>query len=175
MIKAIHALLVALPPFAAEPVPESAEERAERLKPVAGAIWQATTTRPSGFSRGQWSAVLVSLGWHETRFARYVQVGECETGPVGARCDAGRARGLWQQHRSACPSVWELEPGSVDELREGARCASRLMYAATRRCSRRAPTLLVGGFSGYAGASCNWHKAHQRERTAWLFAGKLGA
>src|SRR5690606_18816635 len=107
MIKSIHALLVALPPFAAEPVPESADERAERLKPVAGAIWQAAAQRPSGFTRGQWSAVLTALGWHESRWAAYVHDGRCSEGPVGARCDDGRARTAWQLHRSACPSVWE--------------------------------------------------------------------
>src|SRR5690606_2825096 len=105
---------------------------------------------------------------------RYVQVGECEAGPVGARCDGGRARGIWQQHKSACPSVWEQEPGSIEELREGARCASRLMYGALRRCRTRAPSALVGAFSGYAGASCNWAPARKRERTVWGFAARLG-
>jgi hypothetical protein len=166
--------LVALPAFASEPLPESSVERAERLKPVAVAIWEATDGDRAGYTRGQWAAVLASLAWHETRLAKYVQIGRCDLGRPGERCDNGRARGLWQQWRVACPAAWATEPGSPEALREGARCASRLMYAAHRRCVSRASTALQGAFSGYAGASCTLRDAPARERTAWQLAARLG-
>jgi len=175
MIQAIHALLVALPAYTLEPTPEDADARAVRLEPVAGAIWEASAANPGGFTRGQWAAVITALAWHESRFARYVQAGQCETGPVGARCDNGKARGLWQQHQSACPQAWATTPGSAEDLQKGAQCASRLLGSALHRCRSRAPSVLFGAFSGYAGASCTWGHARKREATAWQFARRLGA
>jgi hypothetical protein len=175
MIKLIHAALVAMPAFAAEPEPESPEERALRLQPVAAEIWDASVNRPSGYSRAQWAAVNQALAWHETRLAKYVHMARCDTGPRGKReCDSGKALGLFQVHRAACRPAWAVEPGSHDELRESAKCAARLLRYAHNRCVSRAPTALQGAFSGYAGASCTLRDAPARERTAWLIAARLG-
>jgi|SRR5690606_39971735 len=174
MIERLHALLVALPAFAAEPTPETADERAARLEPVAAAIWQATETTPAGFTRGQWAAVIAAVGWHESRYATYVTEGRCSEGPVGMRCDGGRAIQAWQQWQPACPAAWRLPHGSREQLNESARCASRLLVSALRRCRSRAPSVLAGAFSGYAGASCVWKPAQRRERTARNFMGRLG-
>lgn len=175
MIDAIHAFLVALPAFSAEPTPETPEQRAERLKPVAVAVWDASERRPNGFTRGQWSAVILALGWHESRYARYVQAGECHRGPVGARCDDGKARGPWQQHAAACRELWASEPGSEDAVKAGARCASRLLNSAMRRCRSRNQDPLAGAYSGYAGASCIAPWSYRRANTARGFMGRLGA
>jgi hypothetical protein len=132
MIKLIHAALVAMPAFAAEPEPESPEERALRLQPVAAEIWDASVNRPSGYSRAQWAAVMGALSWHETRLAKYVHAARCSDGPRGEReCDSGKALGLFQVHRAACQEAWATEAGSHAELSASARCAARLLrYAA---------------------------------------------
>lgn len=179
-VAAVHAVLVDLPAFSKEPEPETPEERAKRLRVIAEATWAAAQSRPAGYTRARWAAVLVSLGWHETRLARYVHVGACETGPKGMRCDPHPRTGVrqsigpWQQQRSACPAVWALPEGSDEMIFEAARCASARLQSALRRCQQRAPTPLVGAYSGYRGASCNWHKAPARERTALQIAARLG-
>ena len=175
MTSAIHALLVALPPFAAEPTPETADERAVRLEPVAAAIWEASSGAPAGFTRGQWAAVIVALGKHESNFAKYVQEGRCSEGRPGERCDNGKARTFAQLHYAACPAAWQLEPGTVAELDAAAKCASRLLAAALRRCRSRNADPLAGSFSGYAGASCVAPWANRRANTARVFMGRLGA
>ena len=174
MTPAIHALLLSLPPFAAEPTPETADERAVRLEPVAAAIAEASAGAPAGFSRGQWAAVLVALGKHESNFAKYVQEGKCSEGRPGERCDDGKAKSHFQLHYAACPAAWELEPGTVAELNAATKCASRLLASALRRCRSRNTDPLAGAFSGYAGASCVAPWANRRANTARVFAGRLG-
>lgn len=177
-VERLHVFLNSRPVFSQEPEPETPEERSIRLKPVAVVTWAATTLRPPGFTRLQWAAVLLALASHESNFARYVQTGKCETGPEGMRCDGGKARGLWQQWEVACPAAWQREPGSTEELWEGAKCASRLMYSAYTRCSGKAPTLLQGAFSGYRGGRvnhCTWKRAAGREKTAFDFTARLRA
>jgi hypothetical protein len=172
MTAPILALLLSLPPFSQEPVPEPDAAREARLRVQASAIWQATETRPRGVSRLAWAGALVALGKHESRFAAYVSRDQCETGPY--KCDDGRAKGPFQAHRSACPKLWALEGGSVEWHRYAARCASGLLTGAYMRCRTRAPSVLAGSFSGYRGASCTWAPSVRRARTAQAFAARLG-
>lgn len=172
-VKLIHAVIVALPAFSLEPVPETPEDRSARLEIQAEAHWQAAESRPVGYSQLQWAAVLSSLVWHESKQSLYVQSDLCETGPVGMRCDSGKARSPYQLHQSACPALWKLPKGDPAGIFVGAKCASRLLASAQRRCASRAPTNLMGAYSGYAGASCVWEPARRRERTSLMLFGAM--
>ena len=180
MREAILALLLSFQPFHAEPRPETPEARQDRLRIAAEAIWDASEVRPRGLSRNAWSGALVALGWHESRFARYVGDDRCLDGPVEARCDPHRktgipqAKGYFQAHRSVCPQLWELEPASVEWIRYSARCASGRMSGAYLRCRARAVSPLAGAFAGYRGADCTWAPARRRAVDATRFAAVLG-
>src|SRR5690606_10260436 len=164
--------LVALPPFAAEPVPESAEARAERLESFAPMLWAAAKVRPAGVSRPAWTGVLIELTNAETALALYIWKDECETGPY--KCDDGKAKGPFQAWEVACPELWTLPGGSQEWLAYSAQCASRLLTSAYYRCRHRNDDPLAGAFSGYAGASCVAPWAYARAERARGFAGRLG-
>lgn len=66
MTSTILALLLSLPPFANEPIPEPPAARFERLTTQAEAVWLASASRPPGVSRGQWVGALLALGWLES-------------------------------------------------------------------------------------------------------------
>jgi hypothetical protein len=172
MLDQILALLLSLPAFTQEPVPETEAARDARFRVQAQVIWEATETRPRGVSRLTWAGALVALGKHESRFAAYVWRDRCETGPY--KCDDGKAKGPFQAHRSVCPQLWELEGGSVEWHRYAAKCASGRLTGAYLRCRSRAVTPLAGAFSGYAGASCTDSRAPERARSAQRFGAALG-
>lgn len=110
-------------------------------------------------------AMLVALGWHESRLAAYVLEGRCQDGPKGARCDAGRARGPWQVHRW-CRAAWAAPDGSAEALRAGAVCALKALRHHGARCAGEARTVLDGAFSGYAtGHACAWRGSAARVQT----------
>jgi hypothetical protein len=109
---------------------DSAGERASLYRPVAVAICAATVDK--------WERrALAAQAYAETRLARYVLEDRCSDGPVGQRCDGGRATGPWQVH-GFCSAAWA--PGKKETRRmlphkrlvAGARCALRI--GALGRC-----------------------------------------
>lgn len=158
--EAILAVLMGLPAWY-EDAGEPRAARLELLGPVASAI--------AGASGGdhQRAAALIALGWHESKFGRYVLEGRCSDGPPGARCDNGRARGAWQLWAVACPAAYQYPAGSLESLELEARCADRLLQGARGRCRGRHPAgALAGAFSGYRGLDCRWPGGAGRARTA---------
>lgn len=142
---------------------ETPEQRADLLRPVAMAIELATEDQTE-------QAALISLGWHESRFARYVIEGRCQDGPPGARCDNGRARSPWQLWRRSCPYAWALAEDDPRALERSAACAVRLLRGARWRCRDG----WRGAFAGYArGASCTWAPASGRAETMGLVLMRL--
>ena len=121
------------------------EERVTLYRPTVAAIVAAARTDEE-------AAALVALGWHESRFARYVLEDRCQDGPKGARCDEGRARGPWQ--------VWGRWCRAVDRASE-ARCALATLRLGKQRCAS-----WEGGFAALAGhPSCEWPGARKRVQT----------
>jgi hypothetical protein len=176
LLETTLAMLLALPPHFTDR-DEPPDDRKARLTNVAHAI-DAATLRATcvnqpidckhlGRTRKQLVAALITIGWHESKWARYVQEGRCLDGPVGSRCDdrgtgLPRARSPWQIERVAAPSLWATPPGSPEALHEGAWHAARLWAAAWRRCEGRAPTPAVGAFAGYGGTACVTPRAPAR-------------
>jgi hypothetical protein len=155
----ILAVMLAQPTWHGD-LAETPEQRADLLRPVAMAIELATEDTTE-------QAALVALGWHESRWARYVVSGHCSDGPSGVRCDNGQARHPWQLHRSACPSAWALAEDDPRALERSAACAVRLLRGARGRCRGMHPAGdWAGAFSGFArGGQCTWAPAAGRARS----------
>lgn len=124
---------------------DAPEARRALYLPVAEAI-AATARTPEE------AAALVSDGFYESRFARYVLEGRCADGPRGARCDpdkhgVARARGAFQ--------VWRY--CKATDTRGEAKCVLSQMRLGLRRCSG-----WDGGFAALHGASCLWAPSQRR-------------
>ena len=93
----------------------------------------------------------------ESGFAAYVWNG-CENPPKGApSCDKGKARGYLQPWEVACRAAYQYAPGTIESLREEVKCGARIWRNGLRRCDGRHPAgNIAGGFSAFAGASCEW-------------------
>lgn len=157
---AIFALLMALPRHVTD-LDEPSDARAGRLAVTAVAIADATSGDVVRAAR------VVALGTVESHFARYVMEGRCQDGPIGSRCDPdryGRAQslGAWQQRQRACPAVHRAPPGSVQQIRAGAKCADRLLRGAMHRCGRRASSPESAAFAGYRSWDCTWRGGPKR-------------
>ena len=158
LVEAVLAVLLAWPPFGAEPDPETSGERQIRLTQAAIAITDAAVTRSSTWSPPKVAAAMLALGHRESRFAQYVAEGQCMRGPVGAQCDPhrgkARARTYWQQHYRACPAAWREPRGSMAETRAAAQCAASLLQGGIHRCRTRASSPEAAAFAAYAGIDC---------------------
>lgn len=114
---------------------DSPAERVELLMPVAeAAIAEAAT--PSE------AVDLMVVAYQESRFARYVLEYRCQDGPVGQRCDRGRAWGPWQVHR------W-CEAWGTPDLAGQARCALKRLRQSRAVCRARGR---AGALAGYRGS-----------------------
>jgi hypothetical protein len=153
-IETVLAAMLSLPGYSLD----DQATRAERYRPVAEAI-SAVSQSP------ETAAALVALGWHESGFAQAVLEGHCERMPSHSRCDQGRARGVWQAWRVACPAAYAYEAGTPESLLAEAKCAANNLYSARNRCITRADDAWSGMFSGYRGASCTWAPAARRVQT----------
>lgn len=168
---AIWALLMALAPHTTD-IDEPAGARSGRLAVTAVAIADATDGDIARAAR------VIALGEAESHFARYVMDGRCQDGPKGSRCDPlhGRAQSLgpWQQRRRACPRAWAAPLGSIEQLREQAKCADRLLRGASARCMRRgAVDPEAAGFAGYRGIDCEWSGGARRARRSIQLRARL--
>lgn len=143
-----------------EDASETPEQRADLLRPVAMAITLATEDPTE-------QAALVALGWHESRWARYVVEGRCQDGPRGARCDNGRARSPWQVWAVACPSAHRLPESHPVVVERAAACAVRLLRGGRSRCRGLHPAGdWAGAFVAYGGgASCTRRSGADRAAT----------
>lgn len=142
-------------------VADTPEQRADLLRPVAMAITLATQDPTE-------QAALVALGWHESRWARYVVEGRCKDGPDGARCDNGLARSPWQVHRyGLCRQAWRYTEDDPRTLELAAECSVRLLRGAKSRCTGQHPAGdWAGAFSQYGtGARCTRPKSADRAAT----------
>jgi 5-enolpyruvylshikimate-3-phosphate synthase len=113
----ILAILLSFGVSKKDQLPETNQERRERLEVVAVAI-EETANRAACFQRENCkpiigdrylaAAVLIVQARNESAFRYDVQVAQCRM----RECDRGRARGLWQLHRNGVPvEDWENYAG----------------------------------------------------------------
>ena len=170
-VEAIVAAMLSLPQYHGDRFADTAEQRAALYRPVAEAISAVSHSRAE-------AAALIALGYHETAFARYVLDGHCEQGPVGARCDGGRARGAWQVW-AWCRPLWAGPENAPGRHLAGARCAAGLLRSSRAACARVCRQTGSGCaahkamFSGYAGRGCEWPRAAVRVQTMSRIEGVL--
>lgn len=145
------AALLSLPQYAGDRHADTPEQRARLLRPVADAIAAVSRNRTE-------AAALVALGYAETAFARYVLDGYCYQGPVGARCDGGRARGAWQVW-SWCRPLWTGPENAEGRHLAGARCAVQRLRAGRTACPNDG---YAGMLSHYGRGHCTWGPATKR-------------
>jgi hypothetical protein len=120
------------------------------------------------------AAILLALGWHESRFAGYVGRGCRDIPEEAANCDGGRARSYWQAWRVSCRQAWELPRGSEQATRAFAACALRRFHGSAKRCHGRHPAgHWAGAFSGYRSVDCTWRPGAERARTLALRRSQL--
>jgi hypothetical protein len=168
MIQLLLALLLSLPAYYRDV--ETPEQRLERMTTVAQSIdaatYEATCTGPfqgadwctnvwSG-PRAELAALLVTVGYHESTFARHVGEGHC----AKHECDHGRARHYWQtQVNPWVPRAnWEqLEGLGFVPTTMAAGAAASVLGEGLRRC--RSPE---GAVSFYARSSCRWAGTERR-------------
>lgn len=157
----ILAVLLTLPQYRGDAHADpTVEDRARLLRPVAVAIADVSRNATE-------AAALVALGYHETAYARFVLDGVCYQGPVGARCDGGKARGAWQVW-NWCRPLWAAPENAPGRHLAGARCAISLLRRGRQQCGT-----LAGAFGVYAGKGCEWKGGPGRVRTTNLMEGRL--
>lgn len=160
-VEHIVAVLLTLPQYGGDRFADpTVEDRTRLLRPVAVAISAVARNVTE-------AAALAALAKHETSLARYVLDGACYQGPVGARCDGGKARGAWQVH-SWCRALWAGPENAPGRHLAGARCAIGLLRAGRQQCGD-----LAGAFGVYAGAGCKWRGGPGRVKTTNLMESRL--
>ena len=170
-VEQILAAMISLTQYGGDVHVDPPEDRARLYMPTARAISAVAANRTE-------AAALISLGYHETAFARYVLQGFCEQGPVGAQCDGGRARGPWQVW-AWCTKAWDGPDGTERAIYEGAKCAIVLLRRSRTDCARICQATgsgckpMIAAFSGYAGRGCEWPRAAVRVQTMALIEGRL--
>ena len=138
---------------------ESAETRDAHRLPVAEAICRATTDAKE-------RRFLAAQAYAETTLAKYVIEDRCSDGPVGARCDQGRATGLWQIHpnQNECSRrAWDRSLPASERHLAGAQCALANWRYGVARCKTDA-----GGFASQAGGIPMCNAAWARRRVALM-------
>lgn len=171
-VETILAVMLALPVYVGDRDLKP-ENRSELYRPVAEAIAEVSK------GSSTMAAALITLGYSESRFARYVLEGRCADGPKGQRCDwdyrkrQPRARGPWQVW-AWCRGAWSHGEASPEALIGGARCAARALVAARKRCEGRHPGgVWAGMYSGYRGPTCTWAPAAGRAKRMALLEYQL--
>jgi hypothetical protein len=167
-------MLLALPPAHED---RNEPNRVERLSVIADAVAQSVDRATcEGYSPCTpiWTgaprdlaALVVTVGWWESRFARNVHAGKCRP----YQCDAVRMPGGYVVHRARSPwqlqrtswaeSVWtKLEGVELVETRNAAWTATRILAEGSRRCQS-----VSGTVGWYACGRCSWSGGPRRAAT----------
>lgn len=168
IVQAVLAVLLAVRPAASD-AGESLDARTARLERAAEEIARTAEAYPG--RELETAAALVTLGVHETRFARYVARGCFDVPAGGADCDDGKARSYFQVWAVGCPVLGVLPRGGKLELRAATSCAARIYWYGRRECNH-----VLGAFARYAvGHGCSWSGAYDRAATLRNVTRKLRA
>lgn len=168
---------------------ESTQERSARMYMTAAAVVSAVdaATCSGPWNGADWcqpvwpraekrqlAVLLVTLGWHESRFALHVHKNRCRV-KLG-ECDAVRlpdgryialARTPWQmQYSPLIREHWgSMSSATAIGTFEAAYAAAKIAGRARMRCSSEG-SWTHATISGYAsGRSCSWTGAAQRVKT----------
>jgi hypothetical protein len=140
---------------------ETAEERAERYRDIAEDVAHvAAESSRTELGAARAARLLVAIAWHESGFAKDVDLGPCAPGRVKkGGCDSGRARGLWQ-----------IQAYEVPTRRDGARLALRLARRSITAC-RKLPR--EAQLAAYAAGTCASKAGQARSAELWAMVRRL--
>ncbi len=160
MAESVLAMILSLGIAQEDRAPELADRKREQLETVADSIAAVANTP-------ELAAMLVTLGWYESKFATRIAEGRCKP----FECDRGRARGVFQIHRRAgmTDAEWDGLLGTGEEpTLAAAREAARRVNAARARCRslESSQDWAAGVFSSLAGRGCVGNFKTRAQRVA---------
>lgn len=135
---------------------ETVEERRERYVGIATAVrnvaWDPKEKPIFGGERGRarTAALLLAIAWHESGFARDVDLGPCYRGRAndGARCDYGRAHCLLQVHARDGKTEEGWTPAELVADREKCfRAGMHLVLRSFAACRKNPPKHRLAAFA----------------------------
>lgn len=137
---------------------ETVEERHARYVDISQDIAEVVSAefpdRGPSAARRRAAALLVGIAWHESGFARDVDVGPCAPGRLKkGGCDSGRAKGLWQ-----------IQAYEVPTRQDGARLALRLAKRSFTAC-KKLP--VQAQLAAYAAGNCASKAGQMRSAELW--------
>lgn len=139
---------------------ETAVEREERYREIARDVAEVVFAESSPGQRRRSAALLVGIAWHESGFAKDVDLGPCAPRRLAiGGCDSGRAKGLWQ-----------IQAYEVPSRQDGARLALRLARRSLVACRKQAIPLQL---AAYASGTCESKQGQIRSRELWAMVEKL--
>jgi hypothetical protein len=145
------------PPTLRETIIREAPGLSSRSEPgvepeaLADAVLAATHSR-------QWAALLLTIAHHEAALSARIARGECR--PL--ECDAGRAWGLGQVHRTQRNAAFWGSPDLAVQLKE----MSHLARGAFDMCKSSGVPFPLSTLRGYAGRGCTGALKGEAQRVA---------
>jgi hypothetical protein len=153
-----RAALERLPVPAGDRTPERAELRQQNHEAFAAAIAEVSLSAPR--SPREWSALLLTIGRHESNFDTEIVAGRCKPW----QCDRGRARGAFQNQRvSFNAELWDVADGNIEAQ---VAMADRALRRSLATCARLGVPYPAGVFRAYAGRSCSFPLRDEAARVA---------
>lgn len=140
---------------------ETAEERQERYQDIAADVAHvAAESAETEAGAVRAARLLVAIAWHESGFARDVDLGPCAPRRVAkGGCDSGRAKGLWQ-----------IQAYEVPTRRDGARLALRLARRSITACQKLPKEARL---AAYAAGTCASKAGQMRSAELWAMVHRL--
>jgi hypothetical protein len=131
-----------------------------QLQDFARAIERASAKPPGGIHPKDWQAALAAVAYGESTLSIRIHRGDCNL--KKRECDAGRARGPWQQQKNVfVANIWDQLHG-LEFTEVQAEAASASLARGFHTCARSGVPWLQGAINGYMGRRCGAdHKALQ--------------
>ncbi len=161
----VRARLASLPRFHED---RSADGQDQHLAELARAI--ADESRGKPLPPQQWSALILTVGQHESGFSMRIVANKCKS----TECDRGKARGFGQVHANALNrDDWERAAGDV---RVQAKLTSDALKRAYLNCRNAGGDVVRSTLSSYAGQRCgaNWAGLDARMKMFGAIVGRGG-
>lgn len=140
---------------------ETVEERTGRYMEISKDIAEVVMeTEKTSAAKRRAAALLTGIAWHESGFAKDVDIGPCAPGRLKkGGCDRGRARGLWQ-----------IQAYEVPTRKDGARLALKLARRSITACKKLPAKAQL---AAYAGGTCTSKMGQKRSAELFAMVGRL--
>lgn len=140
---------------------ETVDERTVRYMDISKDVTAAVGDLPAGARKGA-AQLLIAIAWHESGFAKDVDLGPCAPGRLRiGGCDHGRARGLWQ-----------VQAYDWGHRQEAAALAMRLAFRSMTACKKLPPEEQL---AAYTGGTCASKMGRFRSREIWAVLKRIRA